>query len=170
MWKRPDFFCYLRLSVSELHYFLRYIIFSHTVQVKSDSSIHYDLLVAFYVVRGKINSSSSGVASGLGEPQLVEKLHELSLEGLDFGNKKFRITTYWMFELRISHRGNAHCPIRSKKGEKEVLSQSVKITSKPVKEHHQLWDHWGNYFRRKPITPRIPTILRIPRMCIHRTL
>ena len=80
--------------MSELHYFLRYIIFSHTVQVKSDSSIHYDLLVAFYVVRGKINSSSSGVASGLGEPQLVEKLHELSLEGLDFGNKKFRITTY----------------------------------------------------------------------------
>ena len=67
---------------------------SHTVKVKSDSSNHYDLLIAFYVVRGKINSSSSGVACGLGEPQLVEKLHELSLEGLDFGNKKFRITTY----------------------------------------------------------------------------
>ena len=66
---------------------------SHTVKVNSDSSIHYDLLVAFYVVRGKINSSSSGVASGLGEPELVEKLHELFLERLDFGKKKFRNTT-----------------------------------------------------------------------------
>ena len=72
-----------------------------------------------------------------------------------------------MFELRISYRDNAHCPIRSRKREKEVLSQSVKITSEPVKGHHQLWDHWGNYFRRKPITSRIHTIPRIPRMCIH---
>ena len=93
---------------------------SHTVKVKSDSSSHYDLLIAFYVKAhllyfishfiwkqifrvktyalslllsaskdsrcmvtdhwsvAKINSSSSGIACGLGEePQLVEKLHEL---------------------------------------------------------------------------------------------
>ena len=114
----------------------------------------------------KIKSSSSGIACGLGEPQFVEKLHERFSERLDFGKKKIRNTTAWMFELWISYGDNAHCPIRSRKGEKEVLSQSVKITSKPVKGHHQLWDHWGNYFRRKPITSRIHTI---PRMCIHRT-
>ena len=69
---------------------------------------------------------------------MVEKLHELFLERLEFEKKRFRNTTDLMFELRISYQENAHCPIRSRKGEKEVLSQSVKITSEPVKGHHQL--------------------------------